>query len=101
MAYLFNDFDEKDRIAHLEKEILRLQELCRTNFGVIADLKKKNEKLTEIQMELKETTSDLAYSLAEYPWWGQVDPNHTLNAFRVLVTYTKNIQYILQLPIFL
>jgi len=101
MAYLFSGIDDKERVPHLEKEITRLQEMCRANFAVIAKLKKENQKLTEIQTELKDTTTDLAYSLAEYPWWGNVDPNHTLNAFRVLVTYTKNIQYILQLPIFL
>lgn len=101
MAYNSNDTEDNERVPQLEKEITRLQELCRANFGVIANLKKENQKLKEIQMELKDTTTDLAYSLAEYPWWGNSDQDHTLNAFRVLVTYTKNIQYILQLPIFL
>ena len=98
MSYLYNDFEGKDRIPFLEGEITRLQELCRQNFGTIDELRKENQKLTDVQMELKDTTTDLAYSLAECPWW---DEHHTQTAFKILTSFTKNIQYILQLPTFM
>jgi hypothetical protein len=99
MAYMYSNLEPTDRAPYLESEITRLQELCRKNFGIIDDLRKENRKLSEIQMELKDTTTDLAYSLAECPWWD--GEQHTETALKILTTFTKNVQYILQLPSFM
>ena len=92
------EFEGGDSSAYFRSEILRLQELCADNFGKIDALKKENKKLQDLHTELKETTSDLAYSLAECPWW---EKESLQAAVKILASFAQKIQYILELPTFM
>ncbi|CAG7829250.1 unnamed protein product [Allacma fusca] len=98
MSFLLPNFESREGLTYLQNEILRLQDLCAENFGKIDELRKENKKLQEIHTELKETTSDLAYSLAECPWWQK---ESLQSAVKILASFAQKIQYILELPTFI